>query len=275
MKAPRRRIYDEYSDLCAMVESMKRGTALLSAEITLASLGCFLTFADLADHGQYLIVVPTSVTFLTSAVVCGMMAWKSQSRVARSASVVAIVLCALMLPDLIFRRLPSTLANPHVAELQQLLASASKAGLEHNYPQAEQFYKKIVEGEKSGRFVKTPSSNNELALAEILENEAKFAESEEAYQQALVLARAAWGPASEYCVAPLKGLARVNKQEKKFKEAEDAYKLALSINEQNRQKQKSWYYDRTAKEIYTDYAKLLRETGRARQAQAMEEQAAQ
>jgi len=224
---------------------------------------------------MYTFVVPFASILLLAALVCGLAGWNAQSKWGKATSVLLVLICALALPDLLLRRLPATLADPHAGEFQRLMTAAHRADLMQKYAEAERLYRIITDKEKSAWFSVDSRNSMELPLANVLVKEGKLQEAERSYRQALRHAEFDYGSSNQELVGILEGLGSVCELEKKYKESEDAYTRALSINEKTRKTDKaaSEYYDDEAKRILAGYAKLLRDTGRSQQAEVLERQA--
>ena len=233
------------------MSSSNETTALWTAAV-LTLAGILASSLDVTDSTYYHILVPGAAILLTAGLLSGVLSWKLHVRtLGKTGAGFIIFICVMSLPDILFRRLPSTLTDPHLNEKQKLLTGAVQARMKDDYPELERIYKEIIHGESSGRFRMNRNDSAELGLADVLEREGKFAAAEQSYRQALEQARFAWGASDQHLVPILEGLARTLEAQDKSVESRDFYKLALSINEKNWQmdKQASPYYEAVSKRI--------------------------
>jgi tetratricopeptide (TPR) repeat protein len=251
---------------------MKQQTILLIlfAQGSLCGSGIVASIVTCANPGSSVYFVTFAIVAFLASIICGLLFFKSLTNLGKIGSSVFVLISLAALPDLVMRRLPAILSDPHAGE-QQRLASAAQSAQDQGYPEAERLYKNLVSKERSGYF-SSYRVDDELDLARILVKENKLEEAEGAYKHAIEKAPLEFRGNDPLLIEFIEELASVYAKDKKYNEAEDAYKNALAINERSRKKreQESSYYDRTAKRISAGYIKVLRVSGKPDQADAVE-----
>jgi tetratricopeptide (TPR) repeat protein len=251
------------------VFDMIRLWIFIVAQASLACLGTWVAIVNCAFFELAAFLIVFSIIAQIGSLICGLVIFKSQWQLGKVISLILMLLCLLTLPELLVRRLPAMLSDLHAGEQQRLRQAIGRA--RNGYPEAERLYKILVSKERSGYF-REYSVADELDLARILVNEKKFEEAEGAYKHAIEKTPYEFPGNDALLIEFIKELADVYSTDKKYNESEAAYNSALAINDKSRKKREheSSYYDRTANRISAGYIKVLRESGRTDQADALE-----
>ncbi|HEY9755188.1 MAG TPA: hypothetical protein V6C97_08505 [Oculatellaceae cyanobacterium] len=99
-------------------------------QVGLTCAGSVLNLLDFADYSIYIYIVPIAALLLFAALVSGLVAIKGQSTKSRVIAMVCMLVCAIQLPDVVFRRLPAALSNPNIAQQQALRAKTFEEAIE-------------------------------------------------------------------------------------------------------------------------------------------------
>jgi tetratricopeptide (TPR) repeat protein len=240
--------------------------SLVVLEIVLFCAAIFLSVLDCGDYDMYTFVYASMALYLFGALICGGFAWKSVSKGFKVACGVIMLLSAVLLPQDLWWCWNNALHPPHYREHMALQSAADNASEKVDAAKAEQLYKTIMEKEKSGWFPR--HSFNDLKLADALEQQKKFKEAEQVYLQALHTMEQAPpnDPRNGLLVTCVQNLAIFYQDQKRYADAEPLFKRALQLHKRS---DGTW----EAMLCREDYARLLRETGRASEAKPLEQEA--
>lgn len=238
---------------------------ILILQVVFFCVALALSCTTLADSDGYGPLCAEIAIYLTGTLTCGVIAFRLLGKGARLACGLFLLVSLVWMLQVLSWCWHNALHPPHWKELASLGNEADKACDLHDWEKAEHLYKTIRDKEKSGYFALSHSSN-ELTLAYVLEQERKFHEAEQVYLQALHTMEQTHDRRSYKLVTCVQNLAIFYQDQKRYSEAEPLFKRALQLHKQD---------DGTWESMLCreDYAQLLRESGRALEARALEKEA--